>query len=194
MFLKRLADFNRPFGNYLGFFLVLSVTVFFWNEALTRWLSGAVVFFGALWFFVKGREFRFFYPVIVFYFVLVSEVITWLLVTQGDSVLGDGLLKLDALAKIFIFLPFGWVLYKNESHVTPFIFFSAFGAAFMCLVPTGAIEQLVSFLKLFPHLAGSRFEFGYDNSEFLGFFSGFSLIILVFFAKRFYDFFSGHRY
>lgn len=190
----RLIGFNRLWGGALGFLLVLSVAVFFWNETLTHWLSGVVVFLGVLWFFIKGRDFRFLYPVLAFYLILFSEVITWLLVTKGSPVLGDGALKLDALAKIFIFLPFGWILYKNKNYVTPLIFFSAFGAALMCVVPAGSFDQLVDFLKLFPHLRGARFEFGYDNSEFLGFFSGFSLMILVFFAKRFYDYFERRRY
>jgi O-antigen ligase len=190
----RQINFNRTLGNWIGFLLVLSVSIFFWNELLTRWLSGVVIFFGSLWFIIRGREFFFFYPVIILFVTLILEVITWLLLINGHPILGDGKLKLDVLMRVFVFIPFGWILYKNEKYVTTFIFSVVFGAAFMCFTHPESIEQLRNYLIHYQSPVTNRADFGYSNPEFLGFFSGFSLIILVFFANRFYKLFINYRY
>ena len=178
---------NTDLGVLLGLLLIVSQLTIFWIGNSSRIPITIAIVIGFVWFFFRGKSFRGIYPVLALVMVICCAFMTWVSVNIAPGSTSTSSLRLDVLAKLFSFIPIGWVLYKKEEFIFPFLVATIIGA---CITPFSSgdtFNQFVDFLKQLISDQGEliRYDFGFHSVDFSGMIFGFDVLLLVFLRRRF---------
>lgn len=181
------AVMSAPYGAAIYFFMFATYLGYFWAGAWERWFLGVFLLLAVPLFFLRGYEKRLSFPVLALASVIAIQILSWLYASQTGIDPNSEYPRLDVLGKLFVFIFIAWALFykRIDGGVYYFLFVSVAGVILNPFFHVESVREVLEFYDLFPHMGGARFNFGFRNAEHLGMLSGFSIIALSVFYRRF---------